>query len=265
MPENKSIVVLFDGTWNGLDDPNPTNVRIMKDCLDPEKHEILYFEGPGNDEDDIIQHFLGGLFGIDCRSIRDNALEKVAEIFEPGVSISVFGFSRGAAIARMFCYELSKLDVNVDFLGCFDTVFAGTPFGPHQQEPIFGNLHVSPMVKVARHALSEDEDRSPSFDPNLMNKRLGVEEVWFKGNHADIGGGYADRGLADITLRWMAQEAALYGGLYFTGLPEHQTPKEPHYEEGLFSREARRIGVKVDGEWSTLEATRYKYPDIIGS
>ena len=34
-----------------------------------------------------------------------------------------------------------------------------------------------------------------------------VEQVWFAGTHANIGGGYRDQGLSDITLQWMIEKA----------------------------------------------------------
>jgi hypothetical protein len=34
-----------------------------------------------------------------------------------------------------------------------------------------------------------------------------MEQVWFCGEHANVGGGYADNTLSDIPLRWMANKA----------------------------------------------------------
>lgn len=38
-----------------------------------------------------------------------------------------------------------------------------------------------------------------------------VKQVWFPGVHGDVGGAYYDRGLGDITLGWMMDEAATAG------------------------------------------------------
>jgi uncharacterized protein (DUF2235 family) len=38
-----------------------------------------------------------------------------------------------------------------------------------------------------------------------------VEQRWFIGAHCDVGGGYSDRRLSDITLRWMQDEASRVG------------------------------------------------------
>jgi hypothetical protein len=34
-----------------------------------------------------------------------------------------------------------------------------------------------------------------------------VEQAWFTGVHSDVGGGYEDRTLANITFQWMAKRA----------------------------------------------------------
>src|SRR5439155_26195350 len=38
-----------------------------------------------------------------------------------------------------------------------------------------------------------------------------VEQIWFSGVHSDIGGGYPERALADITMAWMVERARAYG------------------------------------------------------
>ena len=66
------------------------------------------------------------------------------------------------------------------------------------------------MVENAYHALAIDERRTP-FEPTLwMHKpKPGqtIEQVWFCGVHSDVGGGYPERGLSDITLDWMIGKA----------------------------------------------------------
>ena len=38
-----------------------------------------------------------------------------------------------------------------------------------------------------------------------------MEQRWFMGAHCDVGGGYPDRRLADLPLRWMQDKAAALG------------------------------------------------------
>ncbi|WP_431831605.1 phospholipase effector Tle1 domain-containing protein [Cupriavidus consociatus] len=51
-----------------------------------------------------------------------------------------------------------------------------------------------------------DENRQP-FQPTLLTRSedddVRVKEIWFRGVHADIGGGYREHKLADVTLRFM--------------------------------------------------------------
>ena len=35
----------------------------------------------------------------------------------------------------------------------------------------------------------------------------GASEVWFRGVHSDIGGGYAETGLSDLAMAWMIEQA----------------------------------------------------------
>jgi uncharacterized protein (DUF2235 family) len=67
-------------------------------------------------------------------------------------------------------------------------------------------------IDVALHALSIDEARSP-FRPSLFTypgdmrppSHQHIEQVWFAGTHADIGGGWPETDLSDIALLWMAE------------------------------------------------------------
>lgn len=254
--------LLFDGTANGRDDVHPTNIRLLHEAT-PGSH---YFEGPGNSDNFFVKAFGGGL-GAGCLGIISDALTALAAVYKPGDKICVIGFSRGAGNARRAAFEICEDGVNghfpgIEFLGCFDTVFAATPFGPFQSRALFGDLHVHRDVKFAAHAVSLDENRKP-FIPNLMNAREGVSEVWFRGCHSDIGGGYEKRGLADITLHWMLDQVhAANITIDRSRLPSlGSSPIESHLEGGFWgSREARRVGVMVDDEWSDNTPLIYHCP-----
>ena len=86
----------------------------------------------------------------------------------------------------------------------------------------FHNSHLNSQIDVALHALAIDECRGP-FSPTLWTKKKNqkpsgdqiVEQVWFAGSHVNVGGGYSDCGLSDITLIWMAERVAETTGLSF--------------------------------------------------
>jgi hypothetical protein len=78
--------------------------------------------------------------------------------------------------------------------------------------------HLDERVRYARHAISIDERRA-DFKRVPWGGALAVvdgatmdrfEQIWFAGNHADIGGGYPENEsrLSDIALRWMIEAAS---------------------------------------------------------
>jgi uncharacterized protein (DUF2235 family) len=93
----------------------------------------------------------------------------------------------------------------------------------------FYDLHLDNRVWYARHAMAIDENRADfarvawgssqntgparrDSDPDWL------QQVWFAGNHSDIGGSYPENesGLSDISLEWMAHAAE--------NLPDETTP-----------------------------------------
>lgn len=123
---------------------------------------------------------------------------------------------------------------NIRFLGIWDTVKSVGYLRPKN----LPHTRHNPIVEHVRHALSIDERRSfylhttwgglcgeerpavyapASFDLDLTDcpqgKPQDVKEVWFAGNHSDVGGGYpdAESSAATIPLRWMMIEAQACG------------------------------------------------------
>lgn len=101
----KRVVVCCDGTWSQPDDsrgglPVPTNVAKLADGVGvahPDEQVLFYEPGVGTTPD---EHFLGGAFGVGLsRNIR-NAYAFLADAYEPGDQLFLFGFSRGAYTAR---------------------------------------------------------------------------------------------------------------------------------------------------------------------
>lgn len=82
----------------------------------------------------------------------------------------------------------------------------------------FYDNNLNPRVRYARHALAIDELRKDFARVQWGNKgvfpdRTGepewLKQVWFAGNHSDIGGSYPEdeSRLSDIALQWMVGEA----------------------------------------------------------
>lgn len=117
------------------------------------------------------------------------------------------------AEARRFREDHAR-EVKIHFLGVFDTVGAlGIPFDlfrrRNNKKYSFHDTRISRIIKHARHALAIDEKRKP-FRPTLWtaaDSSYDSSQVWFAGDHSDVGGGHQDTGLSDKALLWMAAEA----------------------------------------------------------
>ncbi|WSQ09883.1 DUF2235 domain-containing protein [Streptomyces sp. NBC_01231] len=119
-------------------------------------------------------------------------------------------------------------ETEIRFVGVWDTVGSlGIPApGPQWIQPAvdlvnrrwaFHDTRLSTWVNGAFHALAIDEQRT-AFRPTLWHQRPGAEDkgqelkqAWFTGVHVDVGGGYPETGLSDLTLLWMIQQALRYG------------------------------------------------------
>jgi uncharacterized protein (DUF2235 family) len=132
--------------------------------------------------------------------------------------------------------------IDVEFLGVWDTVGAlGLPFG---HLPWFGRSNMNFLNtglrlsnKFAFHALAIDEHRTafaptlwtvdaPQEDPPPKARTLAqVEQRWFVGAHANVGGGYQSDLLPQLPLKWMMDKAALRGLAF-----RHDVELDPHPE-----------------------------------
>jgi uncharacterized protein (DUF2235 family) len=111
----------------------------------------------------------------------------------------------------------------IRFIGCYDTVAAlGLPWARASAVldivPIFQHqfhdLRLSESVETAVQALAIDDERK-TFHPVLWDPEFldyqSVHQVWFTGMHTDVGGGYKEHGLSDISLVWLTEQAVECG------------------------------------------------------
>jgi uncharacterized protein (DUF2235 family) len=131
--------------------------------------------------------------------------------------------------AQHFRADKGARIIPIKFLGVWETVGAlGIPlesfdaFNKAQFE--FHDTELSGVVQNAFHAVAVDEHREPYkvslWDPKQKLNQT-IEQRWFLGPHADVGGGYQSRALSDIALRWMQEKAQGCGlRLDGTGIPE---------------------------------------------
>jgi uncharacterized protein (DUF2235 family) len=104
----------------------------------------------------------------------------------------------------------------IKVLGVFDTV--GALGAPVVDLPLFEDyrwhkVHLSEIVHNAYHALAVDEHRE-IFQPALWTNSYAhqtVEQRWFVGAHANVGGGYLHDALSIRPLEWMQSKAEAHG------------------------------------------------------
>jgi uncharacterized protein (DUF2235 family) len=292
----KNILIFADGTGNEgglLPDESRTNIyklfratRTGPDTsVDPKKQIAFYIPGIGttvNGKSGWLaqkQYTVQQMFGIGFTERVVQCYAAAISVWQPGDRIYLFGFSRGAYIARcaahvlelfgipttqadattpislkpsdvaaiarravksLYKWGLPRIDDTqrqkaIDefvqdhqsqrgaqtgavpyFIGVFDTVAA---VGWHKIFPKTRyDYHLPRETAYARHAMAIDEFRK-DFERvawggsgtvrtgGKENELHPFEQIWFAGNHADIGGSYPENEsrLSDIALEWMAE------------------------------------------------------------
>jgi uncharacterized protein (DUF2235 family) len=219
----------FDGTWNRDKDNDEsyreTNVvRFYHAYTASSGRKDFYVAGIGT-RLGVVGKALGGAFGAGELSRLDEAYDRLCENCAAGDrDIDVIGFSRGAATTLDFCNLVEKRGIRAPgthtvveasprfrFIGVWDVVGAFGVGAIAFDLPDFNVGHKLRLpkqnIQYCFHAMALDEVRT-AF--NVIRVK-GAHEVWFRGVHSDIGGGNDNRGLNDISLRWMMRKARAAG------------------------------------------------------
>ncbi len=240
------VGVFFDGTGNNRENDIPrgtdTNISRLFDLYkgklgpDATKDTIGEMDGlplystkfykygvgtsPGHENDNLAMATGAGGVSLIMEVFSD--LEKFLDFFtdrEGPRIVDVFGFSRGAALARDFVNRvnerLSRQGVRVGFVGLFDTVSSfgipGNDIDIRSDSPLLTpvlgglaaaaatgsfnfDLGLESALKVV-HLVAGNEYRSnfplQSLRPGPGRMPPGnIEEIAVPGAHADVGGGY---------------------------------------------------------------------------
>jgi uncharacterized protein (DUF2235 family) len=202
-----------------------------------------------------LTRLMGLAFGYGLQENLKDAYLFLMQHYDPGDQVFLFGFSRGAYTVRALAGMIHRAgllnrgnenlvehaikryfepvrrqpdwkgmarfkkyfgrECEIHFVGVWDTVksvglFRRSLVLPHTAD-MSGVLH-------GRHAVSLNEKRS-KYRTNLWNRPNddSFAQVWFAGAHSDVGGGYAESGLSDVTLEWMLGEATKFGLLVDVG------------------------------------------------
>ena len=149
-----NLCLFFEGTGRGVAG-KVTNVTRLRDiCVDDVRQKLHLEAGPGTR---LGSYLCGKIAGSDWQAIFRDARRWIEANYETlpkdGIATKVFlfGFSRGALIARHFAAWLDKLGAAVAYLGLWDTVDSTVGLDVAADCPR--------NVKKARHAVSRDETR----------------------------------------------------------------------------------------------------------
>lgn len=233
----KTLIFNFDGTDNDpndasqqvtrtgvIEDESITNILkfhlLIGGTLTKENYPLangsrsFYYPGIGTYGHYFQRKYNAGLAkeSLDVRRILKQALADFARYYhgDSGFdTILVTGFSRGAALARRFAALINNQVSSPCIIeGVFDTVASlnwpnlSMQVLPSTEVVFEHGCELPSNVMRALHLVALDEKRKV-FQPTLMNHKSGVvEEVWFSGAHADVGGGYYYDGLSDNCLRY---------------------------------------------------------------
>ncbi len=262
-------IFLFDGTWNdetgmnpadftwdktrqlwvSQDDPSKAYPPIVTNLVktytglapDGPRQITHYFRGIGNDDEhDALNQKVEGAWATQEEHIRNAAYCEFLQSYRRGDQVSILGFSRGAASARLFARDLAvrgfAKEATIESrygrvrnsgqvrhdVWTLTTKWAGKPLIAGDEIPIAflgvwdtvptnvsakpGDWRVPDTVAHAVHCLALDETRE-LFTPTLLqypkSRAATMKEVWFPGAHSDVGGGYFNDALARVALNFM--------------------------------------------------------------
>ncbi|MFD0864182.1 T6SS phospholipase effector Tle1-like catalytic domain-containing protein [Sungkyunkwania multivorans] len=260
--------------------------RAYEEIIEDDNYQIpIYIEGIGTEDHESDSGILGAAQGLGATGVRAKVLkgcEEVVDVIKQKqvekiscLRIDTYGFSRGAAAARNFVFEIKKnkgdfkkmgggrartkiyhqvpngylgelleengIEVNmvqVRFVGLYDTV-ASLGIN-HDNDTRELNLDA---VRKANHTfqIAADDEHRVNFRLTNINSAgsKGVQKE-LPGVHSDIGGGYTDNSNEEVTLN--------YANTIF-GVPELRRQRQRLIEEGWYLED------EITAGWLSKELT----------
>jgi len=236
----RNLIIGCDGTWNDTEGSTQTNVvKILNACAS--KDQVTHYEeGVGTAH---LEALPGGIYGKGLDRQILGAYRFLRKRFadtdwnREENKVFIFGFSRGAYAARRLAglithsgipakasdvdlawqlylkhdsqsvEDLKKsgrlFDIPIEVLAVWDTVKT-------TNDEDFNDNKLPKAVVAGYHAMAIDEKRK-LFPVLKWNNESRVSQTWFSGVHSDVGGGYSECSLSDITLLWMIDNAYKHG------------------------------------------------------
>ncbi|MFM0647812.1 DUF2235 domain-containing protein [Paraburkholderia bryophila] len=338
----KNIVVFIDGTWNdeSVSDELTNVYKLFSLCIHDANQKVAYIRGVGTGKKvenvgplgrmklpavlripvrrarNAVDALLGGTLGEGATERIKEAYTFISQHYDQGDQVFLFGFSRGAFIARALAGFIDQVGVllrnvalskrrhyrveeafeiywadpspsrlrwflrkvtghvvlgerfrlPIHFLGQWDAVEALTLHGysskiERQLLKIANRERERPVPQTlsrTRHALALHELRS-LFLPLLWkvdvtsDSQPNLEQRWFAGAHADVGGGYANSSLSDVSLRWMYEESKAAGLrlVTFSGSRYDKSYKSTTLPYNVISGKYKFSRIAIRGEIAT--------------
>jgi hypothetical protein len=248
----RHLVSLVDGTWltptlvaGGNISSNIHRINLfLQDEYDRDGNPQIVFYSSGLGAVSGIQKYTAGGFASHIKEEIEDVYMNIASNYVDGDKIYLFGFSRGAVIARVTAglianvglldswhldrfpdiwakykaggrrddeppLEYCRPKAKVEFLGVFDTVYGGNDTEAMLEKRLkFTGKRLSANVKHAVHILAIDDER-PFFRPlpwERSDDHTSLRQIWMPGVHGDIGGIYPANFLGDVSFLTMMSE-----------------------------------------------------------
>ncbi|KAJ1303008.1 hypothetical protein OPQ81_011209 [Rhizoctonia solani] len=231
-----------------------------------ERPQIVFYQsgvGVATDfnADEVLSDGAKKAFGTAVASKIRDAYNFIAQNYREGDEISIFGFSRGGYTARKISGLIDRLGLlKPAEMGNFfiywkqlNGKLPGEPPRPQKPVPIkclvtwdtVGSVRngvaemidaltldddaLAPNVENAYHAVSFHENREKFMCTLFSGAAPGqtLKQVWFSGAHSDVGGGYAEMELADITLAWVVGEILPFVGINTEFVEKSMSQRSP--------------------------------------
>jgi uncharacterized protein (DUF2235 family) len=268
------------------------DTATSKQLMRMEQRDLLaasFREKYGSSDGDVsnaVPHFIG-------------VFDTVASLANPqaiAMFAALLAFTLVAVSWALSFFSSSPFLVWLGFLGSATAILAAVWYaGEHLKSPgplpgysasqtrhwtefrmRFHDLKLSPRVPYARHAISIDENRAEFNrvrwlgDPGVRDGINKFEQVWFAGNHSDVGGSYPenDSRLSDTALKWML-DAATSAGLvhdqaWLSLFPDAAGPQHDEKMSGVFRHTrtlVRRVPADAILHQSVLD--RFDLPEVL--
>ena len=241
-----SVVSDNDGSNVSFGNDNSNVDRLQTIYPKKDDYFSIYIEGigtkePKKNEDGSYTYYgdftRGQGFGTGETGLKEKARKGAADLFKElkkkgfieikSITLDLFGFSRGAAAARMFANEIwkynsgtddvvleeftkSKLNIKLPkiklrFIGIYDTVSSfdesnfssDTVYDDQVKNKLLLKLNGS--LGYVAHLTAENEYRKMFPLTNSKSMTSGIE-LTLPGCHSDIGGGYNDKDKEEVVI-----------------------------------------------------------------